>query len=82
MLHPRSGPTLTSTERRESLQFLIFLKQKRNGKIRGRGCADGRKHLDYVTKEEDSSPTIATDAMFFIITIAAKEGRYIANVDI
>ena len=32
---------LTTTQKQEALGYLIFLKQKRNGKIKARGCADG-----------------------------------------
>ena len=33
---------LTPTQKREALGYLMFLKQKCNGKIKARGCADGR----------------------------------------
>ena len=33
---------LTTTQKREALGYLMFLKRKRNGKIKARGCADGR----------------------------------------
>lgn len=82
VLRPRSGLPLTRTERREALQYLMFLKQKLHDTIRGRGCADGRKQRGYVTKEEASSPTIASERVFLIITIAAKEDSDIAIVDI
>lgn len=40
---PISGPTLTEVDRLSALRYLIFLKQNRDGSMRGRGCADGRK---------------------------------------
>lgn len=82
VLHPRSGRGLSSADRRAALQYLMFLKQKRNGLIKGRGCADGRKQRAYVTKDETSSPTISTEAVLLIATIAAKERRDVATVDI
>ena len=33
---------LTTTQKWEALGYLMFLKRKRNGKIKARGCADGR----------------------------------------
>ena len=33
---------LTTTQKREALGYLMFLKHKRNGKIKARGCADGQ----------------------------------------
>ena len=32
---------LTAIQKREALGYLMFLKQKRSGKIKARGCADG-----------------------------------------
>ena len=32
---------LTTTQKREALGYLMFLKRKRNGKIKARGSADG-----------------------------------------
>ena len=37
----------------------MFLKQKRCGKIKGRGYADGRKQRKYLTKDNRSAPTVA-----------------------
>ena len=34
---------------------------KRRGKIKGRGCSDGRKKREYLTKDDTSAPTVATE---------------------
>ena len=34
---------LTREQKKAALKYRMFLKQKRCGKIKGRGCADGRK---------------------------------------
>ena len=47
-----------------SLAYLIFLKQKQSGKIKGRGCAAGRPQQEYIFKLGSSSPTIKTRALF------------------
>jgi hypothetical protein len=60
----------------------MFLKEKRCGLIKGRGCADGRKQRDYLTKEETSSPTVAIESVMLSCTIDAKEKRDVATVDI
>ena len=44
--------------RKQALGYLVFLKRKRSGKIKGRGCADGQHQREYITKEESSSPTV------------------------
>jgi hypothetical protein len=35
-----------------SLGYLMFLKRKRCGKIKARGCADGRPQREYITKDQ------------------------------
>ena len=39
----RSVNDLTTGQKKAALKYLMFLKQKRYGKIKGRGCADGQK---------------------------------------
>jgi hypothetical protein len=60
----------------------MFLKQKRNGTIKGRGCADGRKQRQYTTKEEASSPTVAIESVMLSCVLDALEERDVATVDI
>ena len=60
----------------------MFLKQKKSGEIKARGCADGRKQRGYVQKENSSSPTVSTEALLLSSVIDAKEGRDVAFVDI
>ena len=66
----------------KSLKYLIYLKQKRCGKIKARGCADGRPQREYITKEESSSPTVATNALLAMCLICAIEEHEIAVCDI
>ena len=49
----------------------MFLKQKRDGKIKGCGCADGQKQRLYVSKEEASAPTVATESLLLSCLIDA-----------
>ena len=37
--------------RKQALGYLMFLKRKRSGKKKGRGCANDRPQRDYITKE-------------------------------
>jgi hypothetical protein len=50
--------------------------------IKGRGCADGRKQQEYLTKEETSSLTVAIESVMISCTIDAHEGRDVATADI
>ena len=74
VLEPKSAKDLDVEQRKDALQYLMFLKQKRNGTIKGRGCADGRKQRAYTTKEEASSPTVAIESVMLSCVIDAKEG--------
>jgi hypothetical protein len=58
------------------------LKEKRTGKIKARGCADGRKQRLYKTPEEVSSPTVRTESVMLLCTIEAKERRMVAMADV
>ena len=73
---------LNCKERQDALKYLMFLKEKRNGDIKGRGCADGRKQREYTTKEEASSPTVAIESVMLSCAIDAKEGRDVGIIDI
>ena len=43
VIEPRSAMELTPEEKSAALAYLMFLKEKRTGEIKGRGCTDGRK---------------------------------------
>ena len=73
---------ITHQIKSRSLGYLMFLKQKRTGEIKGRGCADGRPQRLYKTKLETSSPTVCTESVFIGAAMDAKEGRDIGHVDI
>jgi hypothetical protein len=60
----------------------MFLKQKHDVKIKGRTVAGGNKQRDYISKEDASSPTAATEAVLLSCIIDAEEGSDIAMVDI
>ena len=82
VLEGKKAHTLSREQKKAALRYLMFLKMKRSGKIKGRGCADGRKQRVYKTKEETSSPTISTEALFLTCMIDALEGRDVATLDI
>jgi hypothetical protein len=73
---------LTPEQRRDALAYLMFLKRKRCGKYKARGCADGRKQKAWTSKEQATSPTVATEAVFLTAIIDALENRDVAIVDV
>ena len=82
VLEPRPANELTREEKRAALHYLMFLKKKRNGRIKGRGCADGRKQRLHTNKEDASSPTVAIEAVMLSCVIDPHEHRDVATVDI
>ena len=42
-MEPKNDDEMITSKKKAVLQYLMFLKQKRCGKIKGRGCANGRK---------------------------------------
>jgi Reverse transcriptase (RNA-dependent DNA polymerase) len=81
MPHP-SGSKEVHTKRPRPQARTMFLKQKRCSKIKGHGCADGRKQCLYKTKEESSSPTVSIKALFLTCMIDTMEDHYIVTCDI
>jgi hypothetical protein len=82
VMAPKQGVELTPEQKREALAYLMFLKRKRCGKIKGRGCADGRKQRAYTAREDAASPTVATESIFLTAVIDALEGRDVAVIDV
>ena len=62
--------------------YLMFLKRKRNGLVKARGCAYGRPQREYITKLESSAPTVKTHALFLSCLIDAIEERCVVVADI
>ena len=59
----------------------MFLKNKQRGRIKGRGCADGRKQCDCCGKEDASSPTVSIKAFMLSYMMDVMEGRDTAKSD-
>jgi hypothetical protein len=82
VMEPVMKSDLTPAERKGALRYLMFLKEKRTGQIKGRGCADGRSQREYMSKEETSSPTVTTEALILSCVVDAIEERDVATCDI
>ena len=78
---PVDGDNLTREQKRAFLRHLMFLTKKRCGRIKARGCADGRKQRETTSKEEASAPTASIEAVMTSAVIDALEGRDMATVN-
>ena len=66
-----------------SLSDMMFLKLKSDDvTIKGRGCTDGRKHQDWISKEDTSSPTLYSKGLILLCMTDEMEGWEVATVDI
>jgi hypothetical protein len=79
---PLSASSLSSEDKKKALSSLIFLKEKSDGTIKARKCADGSKQREHYAKEETTSPTVGTDSLFITATINAHEERDVATADL
>jgi hypothetical protein len=58
----------------------LFLKKKRDDSIKGRTVAGGNKQRNYISKEDASSPTVATESVLLTCIVDAAEGRDVAVI--
>ncbi len=65
--------SLTREQRKEALQTINLIKEKRNGSLKGRTVADGRPQRGslYDKSQQKASPMVSTDALTMPIMIGA-----------
>ena len=75
---------LSWEEKKNPLDSLIFITEKRNRYIKARKVADGSKQRTYggYNKANGSSPTVTTEIIFFTRVVDAREGRAVVVLDI
>ena len=60
----------------------MYLKEKIYLSIKGRALAGGNTQLDYISKEDASSPIVATEAVLMPCIIDSEEERDVSVIDI
>jgi hypothetical protein len=78
---PKHWRELSQVQRQTALESHMFLKQKRDGKIKGRTVAGEKNQRDYISKEDASSSTVATESVLLLCIIDTKEERDVTVVD-
>ena len=63
------------------MESFIFLNEKRDETVKGRTCANWSTHRTYLTKEEATSPTAATESIIITASIKAKQRRDVITLD-
>jgi hypothetical protein len=79
---PQDAEERSTNQKKGALESLMFLKEKQDGTIKGRTCADGRKQRETAEPGAATSPTVSLEYVLITSTIEAYEGREVAVVDI
>ena len=80
--YPINVNKLTDQERRRAMESLLFLVEKRDGKVKARFCANGSSQREYMGREESASPTVMTESILITSVIDAKQERDVMTCDI
>ena len=54
----------------------MFLKRKQRRKIKGKGCAKGRTHQEYITKKESNSPIVSLYTLMGLCLMNARDYNF------
>ena len=79
---PVHAHELTREQRKEALSSLMFMMQKRCGRVKSRACVNGSKQREWIRKEDAASPTVMTDSVMLTSLIEAHEYRKVITLDI
>jgi hypothetical protein len=79
---PKNTKELSSEQKRGGLESRMFLKEKRDGTIKVRACADGRKQQEKADPGAATYPTVTLESVLITSTIKAFENREVAVIDI
>ena len=79
---PVHATDLTEPQRRGALRIINLIKEKRDGRLKGRSVADGRPQRAFYTKEETSSPTATPESVLLTALIDAVEDRHVVVADV
>ncbi len=82
VFEPQHANDLSEEDKRKALLSLIFLKEKKDGNIKARLCANGNPQREHIAKEEAAAPTVTLESVFITSTTDAKEGRKVVTIDV
>eukprot|EP00956_Cyclotella_meneghiniana_P002566 scaffold3022_cov42-Cyclotella_meneghiniana.AAC.2 len=79
---PIHAHELTPEQKKQALASLIFITEKRCGRIKARACANGSTQRGYIPKETTASPTVMNDSVMITSAVDAHEEREVVTLDI
>ena len=60
---------MAEEQEKDALEMLMFIKEKRDGTIKARGYADGRKQCKKYSNADATSPTVSTEVVLISAVI-------------
>jgi hypothetical protein len=79
---PASIKKMTQVEQRKAQQALMFLREKRDGTIKGRMVYNGKPTRKWLSREDSASPTAALESIMLTAVINVHAGRDVMICDI
>ena len=73
---------MSQVDKVKALSSLMFIKEKRCGRVKERASINGAPQQAYIPKEDASSPTVSTEGGFIQVLIAAYEKRFVRCFDV
>ena len=73
---------LTYREKYKALEYLMFLKEKRDGSVKGQSCTNVRKQRPGSSKEDATSPAVSLEAALITYIIGSYKEVEVAIINI
>jgi len=73
---------LTQQEREKAMEALMFLMEKRDGRIKGHMVYNGKPTRNWILQEDSSSPTAAFESVMLMAVIEAHKHRDVMCADL
>lgn len=82
VFHPVQKSSLSKTQWKKLLRSLMFLKRKRDGRLKARFVVNGSKQDRNLAMVDPNSPTVSLESIFISIVIECIERRKVITIDI
>ena len=80
---PTDTSSLKDVEEKQALPAVNLIKEKWNGYLKGRTCANGSGQRKYLKEDESvASPTAALESLIMTLPIDAYKGRDVVTYDV
>jgi hypothetical protein len=80
--NPIDVSKLTPSEKKKAMQSLLFLTEKRDGRIKGRLVYNGKPTREWVSQDDAASPTASLEGILLTSILDVKENRDAMSADI